>query len=480
MLRITGVELQKQWSTSKYRVRLWKWSNSISSKLSIALVMGLALIPVVPRTSTATVAAAATAQKPAAPKAQAETKLEVALAQREAAAALRIAREAAAAAAAADGGKPIATEQDDSLLQLAAAKRRARQDKREEESEPTRNPSAIATEEPARKPSSIAAEPGKVPDGKPSAEAKAETAAEPEPPKPDVWTDVEVIAALKECLRLLGPIAADIEVNQPVKQEQCGTPAPMLLKRIGSGANKLEFNPPAMLNCQMVVALHGWVEKTLQPAAMETFGSPISRLRSASGYSCRNRVGSAHNADKLSEHAKANAIDIGGFVTADGRTVEVARFWGPTARDIREAERVAAQRSKEERDGKAAKAEPAKAEPAKSGPVRSSSAIATKSVTNSATKSDGPQPDNDQRKGNVRTTELQQPGRSATDAKAVPLPSSGLNEAAKTTVEAGFLRRLHKGACGTFGTVLGPEANEAHRDHFHFDLAARRRNAFCE
>ena len=43
-----------------------------------------------------------------------------------------------------------------------------------------------------------------------------------------------------------------------------------------------------------------------------------------------------------------------------------------------------------------------------------------------------------------------------------------------------FLRRLHKGACGTFGTVLGPEANEAHRDHFHFDLAARRRNAFCE
>jgi len=28
--------------------------------------------------------------------------------------------------------------------------------------------------------------------------------------------------------------------------------------------------------------------------------------------------------------------------------------------------------------------------------------------------------------------------------------------------------------------VLGPEANEAHRDHFHFDLAARKRNAFCE
>jgi len=71
-------------------------------------------------------------------------------------------------------------------------------------------------------------------------------------------------------------------------------------------------------------------------------------------------------------------------------------------------------------------------------------------------------------------------GRSPTGAKAVPLPSSGVNEAAKMTTEASFLRRLHKGACGTFGTVLGPEANEAHRDHFHFDLAARKRNAFCE
>jgi hypothetical protein len=46
--------------------------------------------------------------------------------------------------------------------------------------------------------------------------------------------------------------------------------------------------------------------------------------------------------------------------------------------------------------------------------------------------------------------------------------------------EAAFLRRLHRGACGTFGTVLGPDANEAHRNHFHFDLAPRKRSAFCE
>ena len=159
--------LQKQWSASKYRVLLWRWTHVPSPRSSRSLSsMGLALIPVVPRSGTATVPLRRP-RRSRPHQSQAETKLEVALAQREAAAALRIAREAAAAA---DSGKPIATEQDDSLLQLAAAKRRARQVKREEESEPTRNPSAIATEEPARKPSSIASEPGKVPvpDAKPS------------------------------------------------------------------------------------------------------------------------------------------------------------------------------------------------------------------------------------------------------------------------------------------------------------------------
>ena len=45
---------------------------------------------------------------------------------------------------------------------------------------------------------------------------------------------------------------------------------------------------------------------------------------------------------------------------------------------------------------------------------------------------------------------------------------------------ARFLRQLHVDACGIFGTVLGPEANQAHANHYHFDLAPRRRSAYCE
>lgn len=60
-------------------------------------------------------------------------------------------------------------------------------------------------------------------------------------------------------------------------------------------------------------------------------------------------------------------------------------------------------------------------------------------------------------------------------------PLSDANSAASVvTTEGHFLRRLHSSACENFGTVLGPEANEAHRNHFHLDLAQRKRNAFCE
>lgn len=45
---------------------------------------------------------------------------------------------------------------------------------------------------------------------------------------------------------------------------------------------------------------------------------------------------------------------------------------------------------------------------------------------------------------------------------------------------AQFLREIHAGACKIFGTVLGPEANQAHRNHFHLDMTARRHSSYCQ
>jgi hypothetical protein len=50
-----------------------------------------------------------------------------------------------------------------------------------------------------------------------------------------------------------------------------------------------------------------------------------------------------------------------------------------------------------------------------------------------------------------------------------------------SSAEQAFLRRLHQSACKRFGTVLGPDYNAAHANHFHFDMAKSMTNgtSFC-
>jgi hypothetical protein len=320
-----------------------------------------------------------------------------------------------------------------------------------------------------------------------------------QPPVPDTWSDTEIIAALRDCLKRLAPLGADVDIGVPVKHEQCGDPAPVLLKRIGSGANRVEFQPAPTLNCAMVASLHTWVEKTLQPAAQEVLGSPVVRVRGASGYACRNRNGTRNHAERLSEHALANAIDIMSFVTADGRTIDVESKWGPNVRDLRkmqeraaeevalakkaedeakaaarQADREAAEAARVARRGKGSKQEQAKAEAAR------------KKEEADRKRADAEQKEAERVRRSLHTAELQKLGRGI-DPKVVdvrtkaPIPTTAKADTTpKISPEMVFLRRLHKGACGTFGTVLGPDANEAHRNHFHFDLAHRKHSAFCE
>ncbi|OYU03342.1 MAG: extensin [Sphingomonadaceae bacterium PASS1] len=51
----------------------------------------------------------------------------------------------------------------------------------------------------------------------------------------------------------------------------------------------------------------------------------------------------------------------------------------------------------------------------------------------------------------------------------------------RSSEERAFLRRLHQSACKRFGTVLGPDYNAAHANHFHLDMARSMRNgtSFC-
>jgi hypothetical protein len=75
-------------------------------------------------------------------------------------------------------------------------------------------------------------------------------------------------------------------------------------------------------------------------------------------------------------------------------------------------------------------------------------------------------------------------------ANAVDVSAFVLRDGRRVSVLAGwngsseeraFLRRLHQSACKRFGTVLGPDYNSAHANHFHFDMARSMGNgtSFC-
>lgn len=291
------------------------------------------------------------------------------------------------------------------------------------------------------------------------------------PEEKTVWSDEEIKAALQDCIRLLGPAVVELEVEAPIRAGACGAPALVLLKRVGP-APGVEMRPAMTVNCAVAARTAEWIDKVVQPAARDLLGSTVAALSGTSGYQCRFRNNAI--AGKMSEHAFANAMDVLGFVLADGRRVDVLAHWGPTGRDIEAAAGAAAgggekPEPRENGDNGAAEAT-SKAKPAKDSPrTRKEKEKRKKRVQEPKAEEDGaPEP-----------VEPVSKGKGGRDRKGredrVPVAATVPDPAEKA-----FLLRVHKGSCGMFTTVLGPEANEAHRDHFHLDLAARKRRAYCQ
>jgi hypothetical protein len=245
---------------------------------------------------------------------------------------------------------------------------------------------------------------------------------EKSPPGPTAsWTDMEIKAALMQCIKALAPITADVAPVDPIREGDCGAPAPVLVKSIGN-TERVSFDPPLVLDCAMVVALDQWLKDSVQPAAREAFSSPVSKIIGSS-YACRNvyNLPDGH----MSQHAFANAVDLPMVVFADGRKVDFTRGWGPTQRDL-----VAAEKAK-------------------------------KTASSDATSLS-------QKKPNMKST--------VTEVKVSAAPASNAAPSVTSTsaAEATFLRLAHNGGCKIFSTVLGPEANDAHRTHLHLDLQERK------
>ena len=339
-------------------------------------------------------------------------------------------------------------------------------------SPPAANPAVAASASPANPQPPAPARPGagQQPNAAPPAGvwpktidgAKEEAKAKADPaPVPTEWPAEEIAEAQALCKVILAKIDA-VTIPEPAfRQGDCGAPAPVRLLSIGRKP-EVSLSPPPVLTCGMVGALHTWLTKDLQPLARKTLGADVIKIESMSDYSCRNAYGRTKT--KLSEHGRANALDIRGFVTAKGETAVVLTGWGETKRDIAMREE-ALKKAAEKAAAEAAKL----ARPAVTPATGSSAAPQVAGP-------DGASPDIRETLTDDGEGPVQKPALGAAPLR-LGGPDAGAQPPARMTL---FLKGAHTAACQIFGTTLGPEANNAHRNHFHVDMAPRKVKKICD
>lgn len=146
--------------------------------------------------------------------------------------------------------------------------------------------------------------------------APAPTAPVPQP------LPAEIASAETVCTALLGSGRVAAEPLPAVTGAGgCGIPAGVTLSAVllPSGG-RVEVRPPIQVACPLAVTFADWVRDDLAPA-FATAGRRLAALSGTAGYSCRGRDRIA--GAPLSEHAFGDAVDVGGFVTADDRAISV-------------------------------------------------------------------------------------------------------------------------------------------------------------
>lgn len=167
-----------------------------------------------------------------------------------------------------------------------------------------------------------------------------------------------------QCLSDLGASGVRFEVLPDRYFDQgCSTLNTVQMHALRSDTGQLDVANLGPVTCPVSNAFAAWARFGVDRAARQVFGSPLASIQTMGSYSCRNVAGTG----RRSAHATGDAIDIGGFVLANGQRITLKDGWDGTA------------------------------------------------------------------------------------------------------PEREFLRIVHRSACRRFGTVLGPDYNAAHEDHFHVE-----------
>lgn len=151
---------------------------------------------------------------------------------------------------------------------------------------------------------------------------------------PPGWATATKLSALARdvpaCRAVLTRSQVEYTTLPPAGQGACARP-----DRTRLDAYPFAPDRPAT-TCAVAIALERWERDVLTPAAKAHFESKIERVEHLGAFSCRRLYG--RGSGPWSEHATGNAVDIAGFVLADGTRVSVLRDWtarGPKAAFLR-------------------------------------------------------------------------------------------------------------------------------------------------
>jgi hypothetical protein len=103
----------------------------------------------------------------------------------------------------------------------------------------------------------------------------------------------------------------------------CSAIGAVQLSELKSDRASLALSGLGPMTCPLADSLAGWARYGVDRAAQQILGSPLTKIETMGSYNCRNIAGSL----RRSAHATGNAIDVSGFVLADGRRITVAGDW---------------------------------------------------------------------------------------------------------------------------------------------------------
>ncbi len=128
-------------------------------------------------------------------------------------------------------------------------------------------------------------------------------------------TDIAEDAGCEAALKAMG---VAFETIDPITGEDgCGAERPLRVSDIG-----IALKPAVVTRCAVAKALAVWAKDVMIPSAKLYMKAAPASLSTGDSYQCRARRGDGEV--KLSEHARANAVDITGVVFEDGRTLAIS------------------------------------------------------------------------------------------------------------------------------------------------------------